>query len=139
MTKKKMPKKGKPKGKKSVGGRRLFDGKNIKDVIQKLEAVWAIDGSDKEAALYADISPAALCDYLKKNPKVSERKEALRNRPVLKARQEVVKGLDKNPEFSLKYLERKQAKEFAPQSMMKHSGDAKEPITYRIIRAGKKR
>jgi hypothetical protein len=94
-------------------GRRQFDGKDIKIVIQKLEQVWGIGGSDAEAAFYADISKAALSDYLKKHPTLTERKADLKNKPILKARQEVVRGLDGNPEFSLKYLERKLPAEFA--------------------------
>jgi len=38
--------------------------------------------------------------------------EALKLKPVFKARQEVVKGLEGNPEFSLKFLEKKLRKEF---------------------------
>jgi hypothetical protein len=94
-------------------GRPLFGGKDPKIVLQKLEQVWGIGGSDAEAAFFADISPAALSDYLKKHPKISERKAALKNRPILKARQEVVKGLEDNPEFALKYLERKLPGEFS--------------------------
>jgi hypothetical protein len=104
-------------------GRKIFDGKDKAITIQKLEQVWGIGGSDKEASFYADISPAALSDFLKKNPDITERKEALKNKPILKARQEVVKGLDNNPEFSLKYLERKLQDEFAIKQKIEHSGE----------------
>jgi hypothetical protein len=40
----------------------------------------------------------------------------------LKARQEVIKGLDGDPDFSLRYLERKRKDEFAPKQQVEHSG-----------------
>jgi hypothetical protein len=97
--------------KKNLGGRKLFDGKSEEIVIQKLEEVWALDGTDAEAAFYAGISPASLSDYLKKHPDVSERKQALSQKPVLKARQAVVKNLD-DPNHAFRYLEKKRRKEF---------------------------
>ncbi len=110
-------------------GRKQFEGKKIDIVIQKLEQVWGIGGSDKEASFFAEISPAALSDFLKRNPKISERKESLKNRPILKARQEVIKGLEGNPEFALKYLERKLPDEFALRQKYEHSGDKENPIS----------
>jgi hypothetical protein len=109
-------------------GRKLFDGKNKDIVIQKLERVWAIRGSDVEAAYYAGISPASLCDFLKKNPEVSERKNALKNRPVLKAKEVIINGLDNNPEFSLKYLERVKPDEFGTKSKLEHVGKNGQPL-----------
>lgn len=104
-------------------GRPIFDGKDVNIVIQKLEQVWSIGGTDKEACLYADISPAALSNYLKNHPVISERKTALLESPKLKARQEVIKGLSNNPEFALKYLERKASNEFAIKNKVEHSAD----------------
>ena len=85
----------------------------VGDVLNKLEEVFAIGGSDKEACFYADISHQTLYDYQHTHPEFVERKEALKNKPILKARQEVVKGLKDDPEFSLKYLERKLKDEFS--------------------------
>ena len=103
-------------------GRRLFDGKSEQEVIRKLEQVWSLDGTDAEAALFADISKASLSDYLKKHPAITERKEALKNSPVLKARQVVVTGLNGNPELALKYLERKRSNEFAVKTKTEETG-----------------
>jgi len=80
------------------GGRKQFNGKNEEIVIQKLEQVWAVDGTDTEAAFFADISPAALCEYLKSHPKVAERKEALKNRPILLARIAMIESFDGHEE-----------------------------------------
>lgn len=98
---------------KNKAGRKLFDGKNEKDVIQKLESVWALGGTDAEAAFYADISKAALSEYLTKHPDISERKEALKNNPILLARKSVIDGIKIDPDLALKYLERKCKDEFS--------------------------
>lgn len=106
---------------KKMAGRKLFDGKNPEIVLQQLEQVWSIGGSDKEASFYAGISPACLSDYLKNNPSIYERKIELKNKPILKARQEVIKGLDGNPEFALKFLERKMPDEFGAKQQVQHN------------------
>jgi len=82
------------------------------DVLAKLEQAFAIDATVEEALSYAELKPNAYYDYLKANPDFSQRILDLRNRPVLKARQTIVKGLDdaKNAQW---YLERKRKKEFA--------------------------
>lgn len=96
---------------KSNAGRLLFDGKSYDIVIQKLEEVWAIGGSDAEAAFYAGISKAALSDFINKRPEISERKQSLQEKPVLKARQTIVRNLDQ-VQTSQWYLERKRPQEF---------------------------
>lgn len=98
---------------KNKAGRKLFDGKNEKDVIRKLENVWGLGGTDAEAAFYADISKAALSEYLTKHPDISERKEALKNNPILLARKSVIDGIKIDPDLALKYLERKCKDEFS--------------------------
>lgn len=95
-------------------GRKQFDGKPIDEVLKKLEYVWALGGTDEEACLYADISVQALMVYQKKHPKISLRKNLLKEKPVLMAREAVIKALkDKNPDIAIKYLERKKKDEFS--------------------------
>ena len=93
--------------------RKLFDGKEENLVLQKLEEAYALDCTDEEACFYADISPAALYAYQKKNPKFLERKHALKQNPVLIARKTVVDKLPGDADLSLKYLERKKKSEFS--------------------------
>lgn len=81
------------------------------EVIQKLEQVFAMDGTVKEACLYAGISPSTYYDWVKDLPELSERFEALREKPVLKARETVINSL-KTPDGARWYLERKRRKEF---------------------------
>ena len=86
------------------------------ETVKKLEEVFAIDGTVEEACFYADITRQTYYNWVKDDPKMYERFDRLRQRPVLKARQEIVKGLSDNPEFSLKYLERKRKAEWSPRS-----------------------
>lgn len=82
------------------------------ELLNKLEEVFAIGGSDTEACFYANISPETMYKYGREHPEFMERKEALKEKPILKARQTIVKGLD-DPDNAKWYLERKKKKEFA--------------------------
>jgi len=87
--------------------------KLTEDTIRKLEEAFSIDASVKEACYYADISTDTFYRWIKKYPKLSYKLERLREKPVLKARQTVVRSLD-NPDYAFKYLERKKKDEFSP-------------------------
>jgi hypothetical protein len=155
-------------GKQPGAGRKQFDGKNEEIVVQKLEQVWAVDGTDTEAAFFADISPAALCEYLKSHPKIAERKEALKNRPVLLARIAMIESFDghdeeceetikkdgknvivkvtrkspKNPDMAFRYVSAKRKREFSTlqQHEVGEQGTFKELTDEQLaqIAAGKK-
>lgn len=79
--------------------------------LKKLEEAFAFGSTDEEACFYADISHQTLYNYQKENPDFVERKEALKQRPILQARRTVVNNLDK-PEYAFKYLEKKRKDEF---------------------------
>lgn len=83
------------------------------ETIRKLEEAFAIDASVKEACYYADISTDTYYRWIKEFPELSDKLERLREKPILKARQTVVKSLD-NPDYAFKYLERKKKDEFSP-------------------------
>ena len=95
-------------------GRKEFDGRE--DVVTKLEMVFAIDGTVKEACSYAEISEKVYYDYLKRHPEFSERIKDLRERPVLKARQTVAVKLSESYTNAMDYLKRKRADEFGDRS-----------------------
>jgi hypothetical protein len=96
------------------------------EVLRKLEEVFALGGTDEEACFYADISTTTLYEYQKGNEEFSERKNRLKQKPFLKARQSIIKGLD-DSEFALKYMERKKKDEFS--TRFEHTGKDGEPIT----------
>jgi len=79
--------------------------------VKKLEEVFAIDGSVEEACYYANISRQTYYDWIKRDPKLKVKFDRLRNRPVLKARKEVVKGLNCYSN-AMDYLKRKKKLEF---------------------------
>ncbi len=83
-----------------------------KETLQKLEEVFALGGTDKEACFYADISPSSLYNYQNENPEFLERKHALQQNPILQARKTVINAVKKDPKIAFKYLEKKAPKEF---------------------------
>lgn len=113
--------------------------KNIiftKEQIKKLEEVFGIDGSIAEACYYAAVSESDYNIWLLSNDDYRETFEMLRNKSILQARQEVVKGFKDDPDFALKYLERKRRKEFGTQHNIDHTTNNKDlpsPILMGII------
>lgn len=95
--------------KREVGRPTVF----TEEVLKKLEEAFSLGCTDKEACLLANISPASLYNYQNENPEFIERKELLKQDPILKARQTVIKALD-DPEHAEWYLERKRKGEFSP-------------------------
>ncbi len=83
------------------------------EVLAKLEEAFAWGCSDREACLWADIAEATLYVYQEKNPEFVERKEALKETPILEARKSVLNGVKKDPDLALKLLERKKKGEYS--------------------------
>ena len=82
------------------------------NVIQKLETAFSMDCSIPEACFYAGIAKQTYYTWIEKMPELKDRFEELRENPILKARAEVVNGIEGNPEFALKYLTKKKRDEF---------------------------
>lgn len=97
------------KTKKINSGRKLFDGKNEKMVVQKLTDYFRIGLSDEEACKLAGISRSALNNYCKKNPDFYTEKRLLKDNIRIRAKiviaDEITKN--KNVQISKWYLERK--------------------------------
>lgn len=103
------------------------------EVIRKIEEVAALDGTVKEMAFYAGIHFDSIYAWMKDNPEFSERIAALREKPVLKARQAVVRSLD-DPDRAFRYLERKKKNEFAQR--VESTGTDGEPIVVKLVQYG---
>ena len=127
MTKKKS-KTNQGKIKKHAGGRPTI---MTTAVLNKLEEVFAVGGTDEEACFYANISHQTLYDYQKINPKFVDRKEALKKKPILKARRTVVRGLNK-ADNARWFLERKLKKEFATRTELTGEDGKTLPIQFVI-------
>ena len=56
------------------------------EVIQKLEVAFVAGCTDLEACCYADISKSSLYNYCDAHPEFMERKETLKNQPIMQAR-----------------------------------------------------
>jgi hypothetical protein len=95
------------KSHKKVGRPTVF----TEEVIRKIEEVASLDGSVEEMAYYAGIHRDTIYAKLAEDKDFSDRIQHLKERPVLKARQTVVRSLD-DPNHAFKYLERKRKKEF---------------------------
>jgi hypothetical protein len=76
------------------------------DTIKKLEEAFSFGASDMEACFYAGILLGDFHKYLQANPKFADRREILKQRPVLLARQTVMKAIKDDPKFAMEYLER---------------------------------
>ena len=83
------------------------------EVIRKLEEAFMWGCSDIEACLWANISQTALWEYMQKNPEFAIRRDKLKKTPTLTARKTVVDALPEDKDLSLRYLERKEKKEFS--------------------------
>ena len=92
------------------------------EVIKKLEEAYAMDCTDGEACLAANISEVTLYNYQNENPEFVNRKRQLKNNPYLIARTTLMTGLKGNPDLALKYMERKKKDEFSLKTETEHSG-----------------
>lgn len=83
------------------------------DVLRKLEEAFALGASDGEACFYAGIGKTSLYEYQIEHPDFTERKEALKEKPILQARQTVVKAISTDSDMAMRYLKAKRKAEFS--------------------------
>jgi hypothetical protein len=81
-------------------------------VVSKIEDAFKMGCTDTEACLYAEISHQTLYDYQNKHPEFLERKQKLKETPILKARRRVVAEVETDTKAAQWFLERKKADEF---------------------------
>lgn len=104
--------------KKETRGRPTVD---TPEVHRKIEEAAALDASVEEIAFYADISRDSYYEILKRNPDFSDRIAKLRQKPVLAARQAVVKKSTESYGNAMDYLKRKRKLEFG--DSVEHTGE----------------
>lgn len=94
------------------------------ETVKKLKESFAIGADVTAACAYAEISRESFYQWCKKNPKLKEEADRLRERPVLKAYQTIANDLDQT-ETAKWYLERKRKKDFSlRQELTGSDGDA---------------
>jgi hypothetical protein len=90
--------------------------------LVKLEHAFAIGCNDKEACSFAEITVDQLYYYTRVvNKQFQLKKERLKDQPILKAKQTIVDGLDKE-ENAKWYLERRANGEFSTKQVTEHTG-----------------
>jgi hypothetical protein len=104
------------------------------DVIRQLEEAFAMGCTDLEACFFANISKSVFYDYLKNHPEFSDRKDELKEKPVLMARKNILDALAGNDkDISKWYLERKRKDEFSPKSELDVKDIDRTPIEIKIV------
>lgn len=87
------------------------------DVVSKLEEAFALGCTDLEACFYADISKQTLYSYQHSHPEFVDRKEQLKERPVLLARKAVLQAIQSGEmpgnKIAFDYLTKRKREEFA--------------------------
>ncbi len=86
------------------------------EVLAILREAFLLGCDDVEACALAGISPATLYNHQKNNVEFLEWKTALKQNPFLLARKTIVENLRRDPEFAMRYMERKKFKEFGPKA-----------------------
>ena len=82
-------------------------------VLSKLEYAYSIGCNDIEACSYADVSLSCLHRYLNSHNDFRERRDTLKNKPVLQAKQNVYDSLKYGDAIMTRwYLEKKCPSEF---------------------------
>jgi hypothetical protein len=96
------------------------------DIIRaKIEEAASLDASVEEIAFYADISRETYYEILKRDPEFADRVAKLREKPILMARQRVIKGINESYSNAADYLKRKRRKEFGDHSSIEVAGEIK--------------
>ena len=84
------------------------------EIINKLDYAFSIGCNDSEAISFAGISKSAFYNYIDNHPEYKERKEALKLKPVLKAKKANNDLIESGDPVHIRwYLERKKADEFS--------------------------
>lgn len=80
----------------------------------KIDEAAAYGCTNAEIALYCGIETKTIYNWFNRDPKLKERVKQLKDKPILLARQTVLKAIkNDNAEMALKYLERKKKDEFS--------------------------
>jgi len=94
------------------------------EILHKLDEAFSLGCTDLEACLFAGISKSTLYNLQNKDKGFLERKEVLKENPVLLARQSVIKGFQEDSKLAMDYLKNKRSDEFNTKNVsdMNHKG-----------------
>jgi AcrR family transcriptional regulator len=97
------------------------------EVNRKIEEAAALGASTEEIAMYCGVHRATLYRWMQDDEELRDRIDELQERPILKARQTVVRSLD-IPQNAQWYLTRKKKVEFAERQELTGAGGKPLPI-----------
>lgn len=102
-----------------------------KEMLDKLEMLFAKGLTDREACLIADINPSTLYNYCNDHPDFLERKELLKEKVKIQAKLNIAEAIEKKDIDNSKwYLERKAKDEFSAKQMIE--ADLNTEVTINI-------
>jgi len=98
--------------------------KLTEETVSKLKESFAIGASIEEACYYTEISKSTYYRWVKKNPKLLDELEHMRQRMPLKAKQNIATAIESGDlGKSIWLLERTQPKDYAETLKSEHSGE----------------
>lgn len=100
-----------------VGRPSLLD----ENMRRKIDEAAQLGCSIEEIAMWCGVWRSTVYRWMIEEPELKDRIQELQERPIMKARQTIVKALD-NPSDAQWYLERKRKKEFSPKVETEHTG-----------------
>jgi hypothetical protein len=112
------------------------DGKYTKltdETIKRLEEAFAMDCPVTEACLFANITTPTYYAWIKKNPSLELRFNALRETPFLVARNTINKAIKENPQYAFEYMKRKKKKEFGDAVDLTSDGEKIQPVLVKFL------
>lgn len=114
--------------KKPEGGQTKFK----PDVVKKLEDAFSIGATIAEACIHAEITKQTYYNWIEDKPELLDYFKQLREKPVLKARNNIALLIQKGDgETSKWYLERKKRDEFSTRT--EHTGKDGEGIQIEVV------
>jgi len=85
-------------------------------ILEKFKAAQRLDANIEASCAYAGIAVKTYYNHVDRKPEFLQEMQIIRKDPYLKALNAVVEHLSKDPEFALKYLERRARNEFSTQN-----------------------
>jgi len=92
--------------------------------VERLRQAFAIGANVEIACRHAGISKDTYYKWIKKDKKLSDEFEAIRDHPILKSLKAVVEALDQ-PQYAFRYLEKKLPQEYGERTTITHEGEVK--------------
>jgi len=98
-------------------GRKLFNGRQIQDVIKRLEDIFIIGGGVTQACAHAEIAKQTYYEFIKDKPYLVDHFKHLSERLVIVSLNTIAKSAQNNPVTAMTILSKKM-KEYSPSSTL---------------------